>query len=103
MHRGIWHRHVRVCGWRPRRRAVWSVRAANVGDAGPCNTDLVDLIVRCHDELDERAGRPLIVAEELRQLDAPCASRLVVPALLGATDVPPPDEGVVALDDPLKD
>ena len=57
-----------------------------------------DVVVRRHDELDERTGRPLIVAEELRQLDAPYASRLVVPALLGSADVPPPDEGVVALD-----
>ena len=85
--------------WRPRRRTIWAIHAADVGDARLSGADLVDIIVRSHEELDEGANRPLILSEDIREPNASRASGLVVPARLGTADVPPPDEGMVALHD----
>ena len=49
-------------------------------------------------QLDERASRPLVFAKDLCELDASRAGRLVIPAHLRPAEVPPPEEGVIALD-----
>ena len=104
------HRHivvaarVRVLDGSARRSWRWSVRAVKttyIWYAWFVASNVFDVIVVGHYELDEGAASPVVLAEDVRKPHSSVSLSLVVPVLLRAICVPPPNEGVTTLRDPL--
>ena len=63
--------------------------------------NVFDIVVSGHYELDKGAAGPIVFAEDIRQPYSSVSLSLVVPVLLRAIGVPPPDECVATLRDCL--
>ena len=94
----------RVFDWCARRRwrwPIWTVKTTYIRYAWFSTADVLDIIVGSNDELDKRTTAPIVFSKEIRQSYSSVALSLVIPVLLRAVSVPPPDKGVAALSNGL--
>ena len=78
--------------WRRWWRPIGAIKATDVGDMRLVVTDVIRVLVLGHDELDERTTLPVISTEDFLQTQLPRVAGRVIPVLLRAIRVPPPDD-----------
>ena len=81
----------RFC-WRRWWRPVGTIKATDIRDVRLVVTDVIRVLVLCHDELDKRTSLPVISTEDFLQAELARVAGRIVPILLRAIRVPPPDD-----------
>ena len=77
--------------WRRWWRPVGAIKSADVRDMRFMITDIIRVLVLGHDELDKRTTLPVVSTEDFLQVQLPRIAGRIVPILLWAIRVPPPD------------
>ena len=87
----LWIVYLDLCRWR-RRRPVRAVKSANVRDSWIVPSYRLHAVIVRHEELDERAVGPRLLAEDRGELEAVVMLWVEVVGLAGAPTLPPPEE-----------
>ena len=85
------------CAWWLWRWPVWTVQTTYIRYAWLVTTNVFNVVIGGHHKLDEGTATPVVLAEDLRELDSSVSLDLVIPVSLRTIGVPPPDKCVATL------